>query len=174
MVSLLVIAFLVLGASNVCTAQVIDTAPEKKAKIVALLPNFFEWPQDVKPVGGAPYKIGVLGSDPFKQGAVNHLDKQAAGGKIVIERFADIGNYRPCHILVVSSSADLKPVLEKTREQPVLVVAEAPGLAKEGAVVNLVFVRQINRLQIEFNPAEAKLAGLKTKNRFESISKKIQ
>ena len=166
-VPLVISAVLVLDASNVRAADTIDTGPEKKAKIIAFLPSFFDWPAGAAPGPGAPIKVGVLGRDPFQQGAVNHLDQELPGGKFVIERFPDIDKYRPCHILVVSSLADLKPVLEKTREQAVLVIAD--GLAGDGAVMNLVFLRQLNRLQIEFNPAAAKLAGLKTKNRFESL-----
>jgi len=160
MVPLLAIAVLVLGASNVRAAEMTSKEPEIKAGIVAILGKFVRWPTGAAPSGGAPIKIGVLGSDPFQQGAVNHLDRKLAGQNVEIERFADISKYRPCHILIVSGSADLQPVLAKTQGQHVLVVAGAPGLAKEGAVINLVVQPQLNRLQMEINPAAAKLAGL--------------
>jgi len=161
MVSLLVIAVLLPGAFNAYAQDdVINKGPEIKAGIVAILGRFVTWPAGVAPSGGAPIRIGVLGSDPFQQDTVNHLDRKLAGQNVVIERFADIDEYRRCHILVVSKAADFQPVLEKTQGQNVLVIAEAPGLAKEGAVINLVVQPQLNRIQMEINPAAAKVAGL--------------
>jgi hypothetical protein len=104
----------------------------------------------------------VLGEDPFEQGGVNHLSQELAkrlpGRKVVIERFATVDAYRACHILVIAQTADQKAAFAKTHGQPVLSIAQAPGLAKQGAVINLIVVQ--NRIKMEINPDAAKRADL--------------
>jgi hypothetical protein len=139
--------------------QVINREAELKAKVVASLrPPLFTWPPAATPVSGAPLKIGVLGADPFQQGEVNHLDKQLAGQNVVVLRFATVAQYQPCQILVVSQATDLRPALEKTRGQSVLVIAQSPGLATQGAMVNLVVAE--NKVRMELNLVAVRREGL--------------
>jgi hypothetical protein len=145
------------GAPNVF-AQVVNQEPDIKAKIVLLMKSLWTWPADAAPAEGAPLKIGVLGEDPFQQGDVNHLDKNAVGLKVVVLRFPTLDKYQPCHILVVSRAADLQAALAKTQGQKVLVIAQSPGAAQQGAVMNLVVVQ--NKVKMEINLRAAKNAGL--------------
>jgi hypothetical protein len=151
---------LTLGASSVRgQPQVINQEPEIKAKIVSLLRKLWEWPPDAAPAQGAPFKIGIVGNDPFQQGNINHLDRILSGERNVsVQRFENVDAYQPCHMLVVSQAADLAPALQKTRGQSVLVIAQAPGLAQQGAVMNLPIVQ--NRVRMEINLKAAKAADL--------------
>jgi hypothetical protein len=166
-VPLVVIALLLVGASHVRSlpgAQpLISNEPKLKADVVALLPKlvrtkYISWP--AAPTGAATITIGVLGTDPFQQGADNHLDRNLANQNVVVLRFANIANYKACHILVVSRETKLQPALDKTDGESVLVVTELPGLAKKGAVINLVVDPEINRLVMEISPDAASRAGL--------------
>jgi hypothetical protein len=161
-VSLLVIAVLVLGASHVRAllgaGQLIDTGPRKRADFVDLQRRLWTWPPTATPAG-APFNIGILGNDPFQQGEINHLDRKLQGVRnIRVLRFANVDAIAPCHILVVSKAANLKPALTKTEGQPVLVIAQESGLAREGAVLSVPVVG--NRLKIELNMTAAEQAGL--------------
>ena len=153
-VPLLAIAVLVLGASNVRAAEgMIDNEPEIRAKLVALQGRLWTWPSAAAPPAGTPVKIGILGNDPFQ------LDRRLASVKnISVMRLANVGAYEPCHILVVSQAADLEAALEKTEGESVLVIAQAPGLAKQGAVMN--FPVEENKVKMEINMSAAKKAGL--------------
>jgi hypothetical protein len=148
--------------------QVINKEPEIKAGLVAIQGKLWIWPPAAAPAAGAPLKIGVLGADPFQQGGVNHLDKKLAGQNVVVERFATVDEYQPCHILVVSQAADLQTLLARTQTQGVLIIAQAAGLAKQGAVINLV-VEQ-NRVRMEVNPEAAKRGGLTVDPRIYNLS----
>jgi hypothetical protein len=159
------IAVLIIGATGVRGQEVISREAMLKAKIMAVLVklanlNLVKWPPDVAPGEGMPVRIGVLGNDPFQQGGTDHLRRELAGLEVEIENFAETGDYQPCHILVVSEAADLAPALEECAKQHSLVVAQSPGLAKQGAVINLVFEPRLNRIQMEINPDSAKEAGL--------------
>lgn len=161
---LLAVAVLLLGASNArslpgAQTRTIDTAPEKRAIFVDNQRKLWTWPPAAAPRAGAPFTIGILGNDPFQQGAVNHLDQRIAGQKnVVAVRFANINAIAPCHILVVSQAADLAPALEKTKGTSTLVIAQEKGLAEKGAMLSLPVVQ--NRFQIEINLIEAQKAGL--------------
>jgi hypothetical protein len=43
----------------------------------------------------------------------------------------------------------------------VLLVGESAGLAKQGAVANLLYDRSTNLIQLEINPEAARVSGLK-------------
>jgi len=159
-VSLLVIAALVLIASNGrAQPRTIDTALEKRAIFVDRQRKLWPWPPAAAPRAGAPWTIRILGNDPFQQGEVNHLGRRLADVKNVrVIRFANVAAFAPCHILVVSQAGDLQPALVRTQGQPVLVIAQAPGLAKQGAVLDLPVVQ--NKVKMEINLSAAKKAGL--------------
>jgi hypothetical protein len=147
------------AASNVRGQEVINQEPEIKAKIVDLMRKLWTWPPAAAPAAGAPFKIGILGNDPFRQDGINHLDRRLAAEKnVVIERFPNVGAYQPCHMLIVSDAADLQPALQQTQGQSVLVIALAPGLAQQGAVMNLPVVQ--NKVKMEINVKAANKAGL--------------
>ncbi len=160
-VPVLILAVLALRASDgrgQHGQQVVSKEPEIKAGLVAILGKLLTWPPAVAPTAGAPLKIGVLGADPFQQSGVNHLDKRLAGQNAVVERFDTVDKYQPCHILVVAPEVDLQTVLARLPSQGVLVIAQSAGLAKRGAVINLVV--EENRVRMEVNPDEAKRRGL--------------
>ena len=158
-VPLFVIAVLLLGASDVRTllgAQpppMINKEPEIRAGLVALQPKLWTWPPAAAPRAGAPHNVGILGEDPFQL-----AQKLAANNNVKAVNFANAAAIKPCHILVVSPTTDLQAAL-KAAGAGVLVIGQAPGLAQQGAVLNLP-VKQ-NKVQIEINMIEAKKAGLK-------------
>jgi hypothetical protein len=156
--------------------QMISREAELKARLLVVLSNFVKWPPDAAPGDAAPLKIGIFGEDPFEQDGVNFLNRnlaaQLADNRVVIERFAKLEDYAPCHILVVSKTTDGKGAFEKIQGQPVLGVGESPGLAREGAIINLVVVQ--NRVRMELNPDAAKRARLEIDQRIYRLSKIVR
>ncbi len=163
----LLVLVMLLVSSTVAPAQqpVISREAEIKAGIVTILGKLVKWPGNAAPTDAKPLKIGVLGSDPFQEGAVNHLDLKVAGQNVKVERFQSLDDYKTCHVLVVAADIDIKKTLQKTAGDATLVVAQAPGLAKQGAVMNLVPDVQQNKMRLEVNPAAAKQAGLEIDSR---------
>lgn len=157
-VSLMAVAVPLACTSSVRSQALVNDEPKIKAGIVALLAKFVTWPEGAAPAEGEPLKIGILGEDPFERDGVNYLSGRLAGQNVVVQRFADPDAYKPCHILVVSRTADWETAKAKTEGQHVLVICESPGLAEQGAVVNLVLVQ--NRIQMQINLDAVKLAQL--------------
>lgn len=148
-------------AVNDASAQVINREAEFKGKMVGILVKQVTWPNSKAPTTAKPLTIGILGDNPFvdSQG-VNHLQQRLAGTGAVILTFPDETAYRECHVLVVANNANFEKALAKTKGEPVLVISETPGLAKQGAAINLVFDRDKNQIRLEINPATALKAKL--------------
>jgi hypothetical protein len=156
--------------------QVISREYVIKAGVISLLAKCVTWPAERAPSSLSPLTIGVWGDDPFFESGVNQLDlkvreESRRGTIIVVKRFTSAADYRPCHILFVSSAIrsqqDTSPLhrLKEARrivgEEPVLIVGDAPDLARNGAAANLVFDRATNLIRLEINPDAAARANLK-------------
>jgi hypothetical protein len=130
--------------------------------------------------------IGVLGKDPFGA-ALNRVAmiKTIDGRPIAIRHFKAVDDYTKCHILFIAtdsaavegeveekketSEERLAALLGKIKDAPVLVVTEAPGLAKRGAIVN--FYLEDNKLRFEINKNAAKKHSLQLSSRLLNLSK---
>ncbi len=138
----------------------------KVAYLYVLLRNT-TWPGNAFASDDAPYVIGVLGDDPLG----SPLDKLAAKKtvnkrKIVIERFAAMDGYKPCHILYASGELDEAQrgaILGAVKGKPVLVIGDAPGFAAGGATANF-YVKPDEAIGFEINAAAAGAAKLQLKD----------
>jgi hypothetical protein len=173
----LALAIVVLAFATDAAAQVIRREYAIKAGVLVMLGNCVTWPPDAAPARGEPLKIGILGKDPFVENGVNQLDRTVAeqrlkGLNIIVKRFDSAKDYEPCHILFVSSLAEMKSVEQTVADRikaaqnvtagaSVLVVGEATGLARQGAAANLIFDRTTNLIRLEINPDAAARAGMK-------------
>jgi len=97
--------------------------------------------------------------------------KTVRGKKVVVGQFDSMDEYTQCHILFISRYAEpgragetaedrLEAALEKTKDLPVLLVTETPGLARRGAAINFAVDTRTNRLKMEINLDAAERAGL--------------
>lgn len=133
---------------------------ELKGRMVGVLGAFdardplVKWPAAKAPSATNPIKIGILGDDPFVDAdGVNHLTRRLPKAKVL--RFATAEDFAECHILVVSQASDFEKAIEKTKNLPILVVTESPGLARKGSVINLVYDPITNKIRMEINPTTA-------------------
>ena len=168
-VSLLILAGLVLQASSVPgqegpAATALPDEYTMKAVFLYSFGRYCQWPQNAFASTSGSFVIGILGEDPFGE----TIDKIAAkktlhNRRIVVRRFATPGDYRgPCQILFVSRSVppdQQAAVIEKLREDPVLVVGETPGYAEHGATTN--FIIDGDRIRFEINIENARRAQLR-------------
>lgn len=132
-----------------------------KSVFLLNLTNFVNWPSKSFSGPNAPFRIIILGEDPF--GPI--LDKAVKGETvqghpIVIERL----NYReslpPCHILFISPSLKQKlpDILASIKSSHLLTVSDYAGFCRQGGMINL--VHKNNRVRIEVNVKAAEPAGL--------------
>ena len=142
-----------------------------KAVFLLNLTNFIRWPEESFSSPKAPFRILVLGDDPFK--AV--LDKTVKGESvqghpIVIVRRTYREGLQPCHLLFISPSLKRKvpDILTNIKSFNTLTVGDHPGFCRQGGMINLIFKN--NRVQIESNVKEAEQSGLQINSKLLRIS----
>jgi hypothetical protein len=139
-----------------------EAVPESSAKaaFVFHLTQFTTWP-GLAP--DAPFKIGILGPDPF--GSV--LDKIVEGEKvgsrrIVVVRSNFLANLADCQLVYVSAAAaDPTPLITNAfKGRPVLIVGDGSDFIAQGGMVRL-FRTPERKLRLQVRLPRVHAAGLK-------------
>jgi hypothetical protein len=148
-----------------------------KAVFLYQLTNFVSWPDEVFDGPNTPFKIGILGEDPFGVFLDKAIQGESVDGRqIVVERFADVENLnsRACQILFISSSLEnqLSLILESTQNQRILTIGDVEEFARLGGMVNL--MREGNRVHIEINVDSIKGADLKVSSKLLKLARIVK
>jgi len=129
-----------------------------KAAFLYNFARFVDWPN--RSGATASVTICILGDDPFG-GDINVIVGKPVGDrKLQVRRLASASGAADCQILFVSGSEspDLGRALGAIKGRPVLTVADTPGFAERGVVINL-YVDQ-GKVRFEINVDAAKRAQL--------------
>lgn len=139
----------------------------------------------VWPEAGVPDKqfvIGVLGKNSFGS-VVKEMEKlEINKQRVAVKEFKSMKDYQPCHILFVSNAPAgdnpkeqpaerLANALRELNRKPVLLVADSPGLAAKGAMLNLYLEK--NKVLYEINVEAIKGAGLVPKADLQKYGKAV-
>ncbi len=153
------------GASR---AQVPEYA--LKAEFLERFTRFVEWP--VASPAGAPFVLGVYGSNPFG----GYLAEIAASRRIkgrpaevrLVSRPEDTER---CDLLFIPASERraIASVLAHTASRPVLTVSEVEGAAERGVLINF-YVSDAN-LRFEINDAAVRKSGLSFSSRLLKLAR---
>lgn len=107
-----------------------------KAAFLFQLTNFVEWPAEAFESRQAPFRICVLGDDPF-DGALAEIvaGETAAGRRLVAERHARPETAGDCQIVFLTAREDAEDLrrLPAAGARRRLVVAESPRALRHGA-----------------------------------------
>lgn len=132
-----------------------------KAEFVERFCRFVEWPEGAFPSPEAPFVLAVLGGG----GVAEHLEAVARqrpvkGRRLEVRRVRQVDQAAGAHLLWISADAidDLDVVLGRTHGRPVLTVADTPGAAERGVLINL--RRDGPYVRFDINLAEVQGSGL--------------
>lgn len=139
----------VLGTAGLAVAAVDEYA--LKAAFLFNFTRFVEWPPGSFGAPDAPFRVCVLGTDPFGERLDPLRERQAAGRPIAIERPADLAALSRCQIAYLGDGvpADLVAATRDGRLPGVLGVSSDPAFAREGGMVAL--VTQGDRVRLHVN-----------------------
>jgi hypothetical protein len=147
-----------------------------KAGFIYNFAKLVEWPASAYSQSGHPIVIAVLGNDSF----ADILDHVVNGKKIDSHPFS-VKRLKwkefkecSCHILFIASpeSAHADEIIQALKSTSVLTIAETPGFAKRGGIIN--FTLQDNKVRFEANVDAAKQAGLVISSRLLSLARIVQ
>ena len=135
-----------------------DELPEYRLK-AAFLYNFAaftEWPVAL----GSTLNLCLYGADPFGVEADGLSGKTVGTRVIVVLRKTSPESLKGCQIVFVSNAAiaQMPHLRDMLKGSPVLTVADTPGAAHDGAMLNMNVLQ--SRISFEANLGAARDAGL--------------
>jgi hypothetical protein len=175
-------AWLLLGGWIVLAATP-KSASEHELKAVFLynFTKFVTWPVPEDGPTDSPFVIGILGDDPFGATLDNAVHGESVQHRpIVVQRLRGDQGVAQCDILFIAQSEKdrLKAVLQKVGSRPVLTVADTPGAAEQGVMINLSVVQNSAKMEInvkmEINENAVKSAGLKVSAKLLNLAKIVK
>ncbi len=138
------------------------TEAEIKAALLVKLVGFIVWPESASAKAGAPFEIGVLGTNPFGTLLDRHVDKKIQGERVLKVRYAaTAAELTECQVVFIASQREgtLGSIVKAFAGRPVLIVGEEPGFALNGGMINLLI--RDEKPYLEINARTAEQAGLK-------------
>lgn len=133
--------------------------------------KYIKWPDASI---GNEFVIGVLGKSDIVEPLEKMAESKSVNGKnIVVKTFKTIEEISGCQMLFVpeSKSNQLSALRQKLAKQPVLIISEKSGLARQGSIIN--FVINDGRWQFELNQAAADLHMLKVSSELSKFAHTI-
>lgn len=147
---------------------------EVKAAFLFNFAKFVEWPTGTFSSANAPFRICVLGKDPFG----NTLDRIVADKtldehRIEIDRSITLADANNCQILFLASSEArrMAQIVQQLKGGGVLTVADTSGFAQMGGIIN--FVLDEDRVRFEINLRAAEAAHLKLSARLVTVAERV-
>jgi hypothetical protein len=133
---------------------------------------FVEWPKTAFPDVNAPFRLCVLGTDPFGS-SLDALfqNEKVQGHPIVVERLKDEATAGSCHLVFApdSSAARFPALIKATEHKNVLIVGESRRLLELcGAIA---FVVEGERVRFDISLAGLAAHSLKASSKLLQIAR---
>jgi hypothetical protein len=122
-----------------------------KAGFITKFPEFIRWPEVVGDRARGAIRLCALGDQgliPFLPRVAKHT--RVRGLAISFQRISGVQQASDCQILYIAPSQDhrLESILRRVAGWPLLTVADSPGFAHRGVMINLV---DDDRVRFEIN-----------------------
>ena len=155
-----------------------DEKPAEYRVKAAVLPHFIRyttWPKSTFKDKKAPYRLLVVGKDPFGKILDQAFHRKTFGGRaVVIERATKVPEKLEAHVVFAGElkAEERAALLALCADLPVLLVGEVDGFAAQGACVNLYLDKK--KVRFEINPGAAKRAGLSISSELLKLAKIVK
>ncbi|MFA7403584.1 MAG: YfiR family protein [Pelobacteraceae bacterium] len=166
---------LVLGLPYSTPAQ--ETVKANPVKVeAAFLRNFARyvtWPSHAFASGSSPWRVCILGGDPFGAILANTFQGRTEQGRSFEFFWAEsIDHLPPCHIVFMAykDSTKRRAALAALAKRPVLTVGDTPGFLQEGGIVGF---HVSDRVEISVNLDQARSASLKIQTKMLEVSREV-
>ena len=171
----LVLFLLLPGGGTNLYAQATSKEYQIKAAFLFNFIQFVQWPPTVFKNADDPFRIGVLGQDPFNAALEDTVQGETISNhKIIVEHAMQVDDLKNCQLIFISKSEKkhVTEILSALDDKPVLTVSEIEGFAERGGGIN--FYLEGNKVRFEVNPDAARHDGLKVSSQLLSLGKIIE
>jgi len=160
---LTIILFLLTFGENPSYAG-LPVAQEYQVKAVFLyrFASFVRWPNSVFADRHTPFRICILGKDPFREELVITIENEHIKGRTIqVQYLTNLTTVDICQILFVSQSEKsyLTNILTTLHKRPILTISDINIFVKQGGMIQ--FFKVGRRIRFYIAPNIAKQAGLK-------------
>ena len=160
-----------------CFAAGEEFATAKPSEVeAAFLRNFARyvtWPAHVFAEDSSPWKICILGRDPFGEVLEKTFKGRTEQGRTFeIFRADTLAELPSCHIVFVAYKDDARrrAALTGLKNRPVLTVADASGFLQEGGIIRF---QVSDRVGMDVNLDQARSASLKIQTKMLEVAHEV-
>jgi hypothetical protein len=146
-----------------------------KAVFLERFARFIEWPAGLLDDPAEPFRIEVLGDDPFGGLLEQAYARQTIRGRpVVVRHAARVAEIGACHLVFVSRSeaGRVHEVVERLGKQHVLLVGDTDGFGVAG--VHLNFFLDGGKVRFELNEGALRRAGLKVSYLLQQVAVRVE
>ena len=165
-----------LVAPNPDPRSIAATASQLRVAFIVRFFSVVDWPSTVMPAPGEPWRIAILGPDPFDSYMEKHsqqivLNRRPEHG-IVVRRSDKLSDVLDCHIVFISlpAGAERRKALELLSQRAVLTVGDSRGFIEEGGIIGFQFNEGDEKLLMDINLDQARRSSLVLKTKFFELS----
>lgn len=136
--------------------------------------HFVSWPPTVFKDRFAPFRICVLGEDPFRNLLDLAVKDEKRKGRVVkVQRLSRVEETTSCHIVFISRSekSALKRIFAFLRQRPILTVSDIKHFARDGGMIQ--FVNRGKHVRFYMNRHAEKTAGMRINARLLMLARLI-
>jgi len=147
---------------------------EVKAAFIYNFARFTEWKSSNHADSDSTFSIGVIGREPFGPILENTFqNKTIHEHPVKIKRAQNLQELIPCQIIFISESeqSHFEKILPLLAHRQILTIADFPGFAESGGMIELRV--EENRVRFVINQKEAKEAGLKINSKLLNLAQKV-
>jgi hypothetical protein len=155
--------------------QELETGNPNKVE-AAFLRNFARyvtWPADAFADNRSPWRICILGSDPFGEVLEKTFKGRTEQGRpFEIFRAETLDELPPCQIIFVAykDAAKRRAALAGLKNRPVLTVGDAPGFLREGGIIRF---QVSDRVEMGVNLDQARSVSLKIQTKMLEVTHEV-
>lgn len=152
----------ILCCADMLSAQS-PSASEYKVQAIFLynFTRFIDWPGSAF-ASGEPFKIGIVGNDPFGKYLEEAVSGERVSGRpIVIEHYKNARELKDCHILYIGlkDQKEIKKIINAVADKNTLTISENPEFVKWGGMIRI--YSDDNKIRLQINDAAARKVKIK-------------
>ncbi len=143
-----------------------------KAAFLFNFAQFVKWPVEAFASADAPFKIGILGDDPFGSALEDTIQGETIDShKLRIVRGRNFGDLKDCQLIFISKSEEgrLPNILAELDSKPILTVSDISSFAQNGGTID--FYLKAGKVRFEINPDAAQKRKLKISSQLLTLGK---
>lgn len=144
-----------------------------KAAFLRNFAHYVAWPNNAFADNSSPWRIGILGADPFGEFLeMTFKDRTEQGRSFEIFRADRLDELPPCQIVFVSyeDAAKRRTALANLKGKPVLTVGDAPEFLLEGGIVQF---HVSDRVHMNINLDQARAVSLVIQTKMLEVSSTV-